>query len=585
MITNLAIIVFVIFMAGYWVREGLLSALLHLVAVILSGAIALALWEPIAFMLLGMGNIATMVAWSVALLLPFGVCLLLMRFAIDILVPGNVTVPQIANLIGGAFAGIASAILTSGLFLIGIGFLPMTPSIAGYEPYIVQADGRVEPSGQGLWIPVTSLTNSFYQTLAGGSFHPVLGTSLADASPMIDDQAGQFRLGRTYDQYASLVAPPSTVAVTGVAAVNLPASGAALPESVVDALSQSTRLSLNDPNQKLIAVELDFNNDTPGLFDTDTTLRLPPAQVRLSGYGADDLGLQPIAFSTQDVSQPDIRNFEVIEDNSQVAYAFPTAGKVVMVFVAPKDDENIDFIRVRQLRVPVDMPDPITPDTARRLVDMIGVPSESRSVFDHNTGNASNSDQGTPAGDQTGTNPGARANFVKQSNDLPRMFSKNAATGLSYTDDEPAAVTGGTDTIDDLGSRMGRRNRVASIDGPRHLVTVRVEIQRNQLSSLLSAARAAAAGIGGVWLEDNRGGGQDSRHYPFAFVLEQGEKMIVSISPQGSTFRSASQLPINQMGADDELYLYFLVPPGVDLTSFHIGETSQPIQLRTAIRD
>lgn len=583
MFTNLAIIVFVILMAGYWVREGLFSAMLHLVAVIIAGALALAFWEPFAFMLLGMGNIATTVAWCVALLLPFGVFLIMLRFVIDMLVPGNVQVPQLINLIGGAIVGIASAILTSGLFLIGIGFLPMTPSIAGYEPYVVQADGSVQPSGQSLWIPVTSTTRQFYETLAGGSFHPVLGTSLPDASPQMDVQAGQFRLGRTYDPYASLVAPPASVTVTDVAVADLPLKDATLPEPIGQALTESNRVAQDQAGQKLIAVELDFNNDTPGLFDTDMTLRLPPAQVRLSRYGSDDLGLEPIAFTTQDVGQPDIRNFEVVRDNRNIAYAFTTAGKVVMLFVAPKDDP-VDYIRVRQLRIPVALPQQITPDTTQRLAGMIGLPADARSVFDGST-NTTTPDNGSQAGDPSGTSAGVQADFILQTSDLPRVFSKNAATGLSYTDDEPAAVTAGSDTTRNTGARMGPRNRVARIDSPRHLVTVRVEIQQNQLSSLLSAARAAAAGIGGVWLEDNRGRGNDSRHFPYAFVLDEGGQMLISIAQAGSTFRSATDLPINQMAADDKLYLYFLVPPGVDLSSFHIGESKQAIDLRTAIRD
>lgn len=567
MFLNLAIILFVIFMAAFWLREGLFSAMLHLAAVIVAGALALAFWEPLAFMLLGMGNVGSYMAWGVGLLLPFGIFLILLRFAMDIFVPGNVEVPGIANIIGGGIMGLFSGILTAGLVVIGVGFLPLAPSIAGYEPYVIQSDGKVTPSGQSTWIPVASTTAWFYETVSGGSLHPLFGTSLAAATPQMDVQSDQFRLVRVYDPYASVIAPPTTVKATRLGVGNLPLEEDVLPRAVERVLKEHKDVSLQNKNNRLIAVELEFNNDARGAFDRDVTLRLPPAQVRLGGYGTGDIGLSPVAFSTQDPANLDKRTLTMVDDNGDIAYALTSANKVTMLFDVPQD-YPADFVRVRQLRVPIEIPERITPETVARIPELLGLPEIEETVT-----TTTNEDSGDTEDPETPVN----VDYVIISNDLPRMFSKNAAMGLSYSDTEPAAVTAGSDTTSKIDARMGKRNRVGKIHSPSHLVPIRVEIQPEQVDPMLSAARTAAAGDSGVYLADSN----DNKYYPYAYVLDKEQEINVSMAPGGTTLRSASDLPVNRMGRDDKLYLYFLAPPGLRLTSLHVGDMTVRLDLAT----
>ena len=47
MILNIIVLVFVLLIGYWWANQGLFSAIIHLLCVIVAGAIALALWEPI----------------------------------------------------------------------------------------------------------------------------------------------------------------------------------------------------------------------------------------------------------------------------------------------------------------------------------------------------------------------------------------------------------------------------------------------------------------------------------------------------------------------------------------------------------
>ena len=51
-LSNILIIGFVVLIAYWWANQGVFSALLHLIAVILAGAVALAVWEPLTTVLL-----------------------------------------------------------------------------------------------------------------------------------------------------------------------------------------------------------------------------------------------------------------------------------------------------------------------------------------------------------------------------------------------------------------------------------------------------------------------------------------------------------------------------------------------------
>lgn len=592
MIANIVILFFLLLMMAFWAKQGLFSSLLHLMMVILAGALAFAFWEPVAFMLLNTGTMATAFAWGVALLLLFGVLLVVLRVLVDKLVPGNLQFPGWANLVGGGVLGIVSGILTAGMFILGLQFMPMDPAVAGYEPYTVAMDGQTEPSGQSLWVPVDTITSDFFEDLSAGVFSPMLGgTSLHAAVPDVAAQAGRFRLGRGYDPFASIVAAPGTVKISETAIVSSPVTDNGVPTSLVEQYPEGMADQFNRAGYELLAVQLDFNTSLRGTFDPDLTLRLPPAQIRLIGEepgkfddaaGRRDI-VQPIGFSRQDPVDPDRFAYTPATDNSAIAYAFPSASKITWFFLVPQDFSP-RWIQVRKLRLPLEN----IPQDAESMSTLIGSTSATKNLFDE-SGSAQGDADGDSGEGEVGDMQGPTnqsADQIEQTNALPQTFSKNLGMAFGYTErsgDQPWEINSGTGTVDlNRQGRVGRRNRVEFFYKPDHVAMVRLKLKTEQMHTLLGAARAAAAGVGGVWLEDDRGQGNDSKYFPIAYVLDKdGDKLQISVATGGTFFRSAGELPINQMSREDDLYLYFWVPYNITLTSYHIGQSSQPLRLTT----
>ncbi len=79
----------VLIITGVIARQGMLSAFLHMICVIAAGAIAFALWEPVGYALLdSTGSFGAYVMGS-SLVLIFLVALVILRLAMDKLVPEN----------------------------------------------------------------------------------------------------------------------------------------------------------------------------------------------------------------------------------------------------------------------------------------------------------------------------------------------------------------------------------------------------------------------------------------------------------------------------------------------------------------
>ncbi len=198
MILNIAVTVLVLLIGYWWANQGLFSAIIHLVCVIVAGALALAFWEPLVFGLLMRGSFFDPYATGVGLLGTFVVALVILRVATNKLVPGNVLLPKWANLGFGYPVGLASGVLTVGLLLIGVGMVQSQRSLLGFVGYGRASAGTV---GQvdSLWLPVHRLTDEFYSRLSVGALST--GRPLRHYNPDLDQQAASlvrdsFRGGR-----------------------------------------------------------------------------------------------------------------------------------------------------------------------------------------------------------------------------------------------------------------------------------------------------------------------------------------------------------------------------------------------------
>ena len=105
---NLVILGLVVLIGYWWANQGVFSGILHLLCVIVAGAIAFAFWEPLTVGLLLRGNAFDNYAWGVSLVGLFVAVLLPLRLATNKLIPANVDLPHWANLSFGFPVGAGS---------------------------------------------------------------------------------------------------------------------------------------------------------------------------------------------------------------------------------------------------------------------------------------------------------------------------------------------------------------------------------------------------------------------------------------------------------------------------------------------
>ncbi|MEL7087582.1 MAG: hypothetical protein AAGL98_03940, partial [Planctomycetota bacterium] len=428
MILNLIIVAFVLGMAIMWATYGLFSAFLHLLVVIVSGALAFAFWELLTYELL-MGFMP-LYAWGVGLVAPFAVFVIVFRVVLDKYVKGNMQFPGLADQIVGGAMGACSGILTAGVALIGIGFLPLPPAIAGWQPYEVQSDGTVVPAPGGkLWISVDTMAANFFGRLSNGAFHPASSTPLAGYLPHVDQQAGVSRLAKFYDANQSVVASPGTVTATAV----LTFAGEAVPgaEPVVNDYVVGSLKTTGSPGLgRLVAVQTNWKKEGGATYDTDSVLRVPPTQIRLHVI-ADGVGgrlLAPVAFAKQNAGGV-TEFFRVIDNQTLASSTFPEEN-ITWFFAAPAGTRP-NFLLARNTRVA--LPAAADAGDGQALAPLLG------QLYDPtNSAAAATNVQPTGEGAVTAEPVGYtthKALAIAQTNRLPTKVSKNQAQAFGYSED------------------------------------------------------------------------------------------------------------------------------------------------------
>ncbi len=256
-VLNLIIILLVLGMAALWATYGFFSAFLQLIVIIVSGVIALALWEPLTFWLLGR---MPAYAHGVGLLAPFALSIIILRVPLDKYCKMNLHLPHLADQIGGAACGIVSGILAFGMLLNGANFLPIEKDALGWQPYNITGNDLVpNPEGQ-LWgaTRINEWSGSFFEFLSGGAMSPTGGTSLAQARPDLATRALQSRA--IIDANQSRAAAPESVKITGVYAVP------ATVESITALIQRSVIFSFLAQGYTLPA-DINYGEDGMGLVN------------------------------------------------------------------------------------------------------------------------------------------------------------------------------------------------------------------------------------------------------------------------------------------------------------------------------
>lgn len=179
MFMNILIIVFVLGITYAWMIRGMFSSLLHLLCVIVAGALAFAFWEPLALLLIGVSpergflSFIESIAWGTALILPFAIELLLLRLITDKAVSGNINNNTLVDYIGGGVCGVATAGISAGILVLGIGTMRVSTNFLDYQP-LWYSQERSTGAGSlvkadSLWLPVDKLVATMYGNLSTGA--------------------------------------------------------------------------------------------------------------------------------------------------------------------------------------------------------------------------------------------------------------------------------------------------------------------------------------------------------------------------------------------------------------------------------
>lgn len=297
MIMNILVVVLVAVTAWILAAYGFFSSLLHFACVVVAGAIAFAVWEPLVLLFLG----ARMpdYAWGFSLIAVFALSLFVLRLVVGRACPAQVHFSSTANFIGGGLLGAASGILTIGMLLIGIQFLQMPSELLGYRGWKVDERGEVNrPAGTSgrLWLPVDDWTAQFYSLASRGSMYAP--NNLARWHPDLAQQASLYSESINSGDSRQGMAPDQ-VKVREVFEVN----GDQLPSNFLDQQAMGIDRNLQAPGNrfKLVIVDVTIDN---AAADKGDKLRLTKAQVRLvcrePRSGADEyVPIHPSAFIQQ----------------------------------------------------------------------------------------------------------------------------------------------------------------------------------------------------------------------------------------------------------------------------------------------
>jgi uncharacterized membrane protein required for colicin V production len=163
MIMNIIVILIILIVGYIGLTRGFFGSLLNTVCVLVGAAIALGLWEPVAYTLLGKFDKAWMVdlVWAASLALPFAISVAVLRIVTDAILGANVEVGDAPNFVGGAVCGLVAGVVTAGVFVLTVSNLRVSSDFMGYAPVTFDGQGSIEKSA-GLWVPAEKIVVGAY---------------------------------------------------------------------------------------------------------------------------------------------------------------------------------------------------------------------------------------------------------------------------------------------------------------------------------------------------------------------------------------------------------------------------------------
>ena len=514
---NILIIGLVAFIAYWLANQGVFSAILHLLCVIVAGAIALAIWEPLAFAALVKGSSGfSNYGWGVTLILSFALLMFLLRLALDRLAPANVKLPNWANLAFGLPIGAAAGILTLGIFVIGAGFVQASDSLIGFRGWARGArSGNIE-SINTLWLPVHKFTDDFYSWLSVTSMSTP--RPLRHYYPELYKQATLIR-----DSYKG-----------GTAAL------AMAPEAV------NVRDSVYCPDLNRCAVAVGFNEKARDYGDQ---LTLSRSQIRLIGAAR---GTQTAAITYPDRWRQDTVNgigYHTFE-NDVTAYITNVPARetadVNIQFPAPAGGVP-RFIQIRGTRF----------DLNPRLVDEAG--------WVEFTGKIENFDSFIgAAGEFTPQNIQSALEITNTIRNLNVGTNSPFLAGIELSSER--FFKEGEASFPKVGGRPPRALAVQGIYEPQGTKVILLDVSQESPANIFGPVAQLVTDDAKLALVDSTG----RRYSPLGYVHLTIDKINLKLEPR-TFLKTIDQVPAIPRSGGQTLRLVFRITQGVTIVSFEWG--------------
>lgn len=551
---NVLILIYILIMIYWWGSEGFFSATLHLACVILAGALALAIWEPLVhgFLLSRMPAYAV----GVGLIAPFILLIMLLRFAFGLAAPNTVFFHSTVNFIIGSVMGFFAAILTAGFTVIALGFLPGPVAMAGYQPLVINTDGAIARSDSRLWVPVDRIADQFFSTLSNAGFYS--GTPISVYYPDLHLASHRTRL--KLDLNASAIASPNLVSIANVASQPAPATG--IDDAVIRAAGPDARVG----GHKILAIQTEWNlsNAGKGTLDVDSTLRLYPSQIQLITRDNSTAGGGAVkshrAFGAVKSAKHLIRRDFVPFTTDTASITGDTRDMTLHLGFVIDDKEEMLYLVVRNLRI--DLRDP-------RIEQPTTITAFNTSVAPAPVAQGGSDAAIKSIGQRTGLVSDQELVLTDR---LPMDISLNSVGALDVRKNK---IVSGLADIRRQETVIPQSVRVNSFFIAQHQSCVRLTLTRAKAQSLLGAAVSQAASLGTISITDANGDSYLAAGYVWNRTDGSSE---VRFMPD-DLLRNARQLPISKMTNQELIRLYFVVPRNIKITTLKMGAEQQEVNL------
>jgi hypothetical protein len=578
MYMNIAALLMLLGLTWVWMNRGFFNALVHMLCTIAAGAIAFAVWEPLAMLLIalspekGMGAVLEYVAWGAALLLPFGISLLALRTACDSLIKTNIKAIAAAEYAGGGICGLVSGAITVGILVIAIGYLPLGTGFMGYRPIAYSKSGQGSGSLQrtgGLWIPLERLTASLYGQLSRTTLST--GSPLADWYPDLD-LAGYAINTSAAGGMARSGIKPEAFRLVKTYTVGDPNGSGRIAELLVesdgpDALVQPY-LALDGqpvPAGSLFGVVVEFNDKAK---ESNGQVVIGNGQARLIMQNADGepIAAHPVALISQARSSDATLYGRWKFDGDEVFIASvggAASASMAFEFVVPAGYTPKAFA-IKNTRVLIDEPTPTPYATPSARFAAIAGGSLIGGVTVTNL-DTTEAERFTPSTEfqHQDTSP------IVPGNGLGFSFEVRQK-GSAELDEKNRIVRGGSRfRPSDVNNRGIDRNVIVDrFAAASDVVIVRVNVSPGSAASMLGRAARSVDRVLPPQLIDTNG-----TAYPAVGWIYQDNSIIEFSYDPAKPIRGMAEIPytISSSRTDQTLTLVFRVSKGVSLDYYAIG--------------